>query len=164
MSQIDEIRARRGVITPGPWVKWQDHNEVFAGPVVENNSGTIAGHRAQIADCDTDWGDWDEDEQPEGSPAANAEFIAHAPDDIDYLLAEVERLQADKAALRAVVELADRLRCELLSAITIEIGDTQSVSEALMDLDKGIYALSLRNSTAKLEIEGEDHVSDSNQA
>ncbi len=78
---------------------------------------------------------------------------------------ENDRLKADNAALRAVVELADRLRCELLSARIIEIGDTQSVSEALMDLDKGIYALSLRNSTAKLEIEGEeDHVSDSNQA
>ena len=82
-DRLDEIRKRLGAATPGPWhierMKHSlKHSEIWLQPEDEH---------AWSLDCNT--------YQPNSKDEANAQLIAHAPEDIAYLLAEVERLQAD---------------------------------------------------------------------
>lgn len=76
MGRLDEIRARLEAATPGPWETFGfEVNGVKSRlnkvkPARDNHSFT---HISLSHDED-------------------AEFIAHAPEDIAYLLAEIERL------------------------------------------------------------------------
>jgi hypothetical protein len=78
---LDAIKARAEVATPGPWE--EDGSEIY-----------VVGSRAWVAEsCHlaeygvTAHGDLD------------AEFIAHARTDVPALVAEVERLRADLAGV-----------------------------------------------------------------
>ena len=66
-DRTDEIRARLEAATPGPWERNNQHTKQrgIAGP---------------LGLCATAWEDGD------------AEFIAHAPDDVTWLLSRVEEL------------------------------------------------------------------------
>ena len=77
-DRLDEIRARAEAATPGPWAaeREDDYEWIVVGGTYEPDC------RYVIADCGFD------------SPQSNATFIAHAREDIPYLLAEVERLRA----------------------------------------------------------------------
>jgi len=68
---IDDIKARREKITPGPW--WHENDWLLA---VDSKARRIC----TLPDRN--------DEQDN----LNARFIANAPDDMDWLVAEVERL------------------------------------------------------------------------
>jgi hypothetical protein len=74
------IRQRRAAITPPPWVASRNEGEYDLdgpiGPTVNDTSGVL--RVGPIASC---------------LEFADAEFIAHAPDDIDTLLREVEQLK-----------------------------------------------------------------------
>jgi len=80
MSRIDEIKERLEAATPKPWdvAEWDDCPAVHF----------------QILDTS---GDYDhqyfvpQDQHYHTGPLADCVFIAHAPDDIDYLLAEIAR-------------------------------------------------------------------------
>lgn len=76
-SRIDEIRARLEKATPGPWT------------VVANSSGGATLVRGG--------GDWKAHEQTHLQivPKCDAEFIAHSRADVEYLLAEIARLQQE---------------------------------------------------------------------
>lgn len=82
---LDEIRARAAAATPGPW---QARREFVV-------SGDLEG----IPDCVVSTG---EDGPQE---LADAEFIAHAREDVPALYAEIERL---RAALVTAMEGAER--------------------------------------------------------
>jgi len=71
----NEIRERVAAITPGQWEYDQFKEKVFSGEVVVCDVGE----------------DWETD--------ADGFFIAAAPDDIRFLLTEVERLQTALAAV-----------------------------------------------------------------
>lgn len=88
-----EIRDRLAAVTPGPWVVGEEVDGVYAGrrTVVRYmppdrystrivSIGQTRGHDSQHAE-------------------ANIEFIANAPADISWLLAEIERLSATCGAL-----------------------------------------------------------------
>jgi hypothetical protein len=94
---LDQIRARRAAITPPPW---------FYQP----RTADMPMQFGRITSAPGDWHDWQHDdprwqqivevvgggsEHPTEASITyeNAEFIAHAPTDIDHLLAEVERLK-----------------------------------------------------------------------
>lgn len=78
---LDAIRQRADAATPGPWG-------------VEQYGTTLAVHAYQVSDAVAMIGD--EDHPPAGS---DAEFIAHAREDVPALLAEVDRLTARVADL-----------------------------------------------------------------
>lgn len=79
-DRIQEIRERQDAATSGPWQA--EGREIWRRG--ESYTANIGGH-VWIADVEH---------------AGNKDFIAHAPSDIAYLLAEVERLQyAIEAAL-----------------------------------------------------------------
>lgn len=89
-EELAAIQGRLTKATPGPWVHGQNGGYVILGYKPEKKR--IDGYGADDHVCVLDDGDQNqylsEDEQ-----LANAEFIAHAPDDIARLLAEVERLK-----------------------------------------------------------------------
>ena len=70
-NRIEEIKARAEAATPGPWLV-HPHESAEGQLVVDE-------HYDNVAECYV----------PE-----DATFIAHAREDIPYLLAEVERLRA----------------------------------------------------------------------
>ena len=84
-EQLAAIRARAEAATPGPWHDDQD------GMVY---STCQPGCAVVINDIDL--------------AVEDAEFIAHAREDIPALVAEVERLQTELARMRPVVEAAQR--------------------------------------------------------
>lgn len=75
--------------TPGPWVIWEDHAAIYAGPVKENLPHTISGYRKEICECDPDGaldGFSDEDDIAEQEEViANARLIASSPDLLEAL-------------------------------------------------------------------------------
>ena len=75
---LAEIRARREKITPGKWRRCRCANEECFLIVAE-------------------------DEICEAGCGPDADFIAHAPEDIDSLLAEVERLRGIEKAAKQFV-------------------------------------------------------------
>lgn len=83
MSRLDEIRAREQAATNGPWEAYDDW---YDGPLcaVRTSVGGTEGHVASTA-VDPTRDSYD-------SERSNAQFIAHAREDIPWLLATVERL------------------------------------------------------------------------
>jgi hypothetical protein len=77
MERINEIKARLEAATPGPWEN--DHANCVG--VYKNE-----GWEFDICECESICTE---------NANANADFIAHAPDDIAYLLAENERMRAE---------------------------------------------------------------------
>ena len=86
MSTLDlePIKERLAAATPGPWRVWHDPDPSKAGTAVETAwcYGDIEGDTELITDY-----------LPTG---ADAEMIAHAPEDIAALVAEVEQLRAER--------------------------------------------------------------------
>lgn len=83
---VNEIRERLGKITPG---KWKYENSSYA-PEIHNSNRKIAKVLYHMGS-----------EDKEVIP--NADFIAHAPEDIEFLLSKIDRLTAEKdAALSAL--------------------------------------------------------------
>jgi hypothetical protein len=115
MIDLDAIKVRRAAATPGPW--WHEYylgawrvRPNYAHPAYTNTTREI---------CDTSDGDLSEED---------AVFIAHAPADIDALLAHVATLahqattQAQRAE-RAEAEAA-RLRALLAEVEALDEGAT----------------------------------------
>lgn len=73
-ERLQEIRARLDAATPGPWKR--DRHEILTVDVDDET-----GWETCIADA---YGD-----------PADADLIAHAPDDLRWLLDEVERLRSE---------------------------------------------------------------------
>ena len=103
-ERIAAIRARLDAATPGPWywagdypsnapcphtTEWTDHGPDLMSRTVQKPWGgdttviTSSGYDASSLNVED----------------ADAELIAHAPQDLAFLLAEVERLQSLRPAL-----------------------------------------------------------------
>ena len=83
---MDQIKVRLAAATPGPWNSMTE--ETSDG---ENVYYTVESKGAKPGDYLLDMSDTG------AQGRADAEFIAHAPDDIAYLLAEVESLRSAMA-------------------------------------------------------------------
>ena len=84
---LPSIEARLEAATPGPWhIEHMQHSdgrsEIWVQPEDEH---------AWSFDCNT--------YQPSDIDRANADFIAHAPEDIRRLVEEVKRLRAEVSSL-----------------------------------------------------------------
>lgn len=94
---LDAIRYRLAEATPGPWGVGNGTHIVRGLEVTGRGSFTCIQSVAEIDDED-DRLDWGHDDEVEVDPEADAQFIAHARQDIPALLAEVDRLRAELAA------------------------------------------------------------------
>jgi hypothetical protein len=102
MTREQEIQERLGKATPGPWSHYSGKlRDQFANIIHEVQD---AAGKAIVA-----WGGFDASPFGSGKRAANARFIAHAPDDITYLLARVKELEAWQETVRNSSELLRQL-------------------------------------------------------
>ena len=79
---LEPIKERLAAATPGPWKAKEDSWDGYS-VVIDDNGPGVSIIAEQIGQGeDGGWGD--------------AEFIAHAPEDIAALISEVERLRAER--------------------------------------------------------------------
>jgi len=101
MDKIDEIKGRWRAASRGPWFVMEDgfNPRYKTAPTVYATDDVLR----YIAKC-ADYGNPAENQ--DGTPIrqtdniANATFIAHAPEDIEYLLNEIQRLKKKQPAQR----------------------------------------------------------------
>lgn len=88
-DRLAEIRARLDAATPGPWFATP---EMLAagGSHIAGRSPWVSVPTHVIARCSRLASD--RKRGPDKAAEANAELIAHAPEDIAYLLAELARV------------------------------------------------------------------------
>ena len=85
-ERLEEIRSRCEAATPGPWeICLGSGNRVCTGIKADGDNGTVF-----IADCLPDYALSTAEKDHRG----NMNFIAHAREDIPFLLAELDRLRA----------------------------------------------------------------------
>jgi len=93
MERLAAIRARCEAATPGPWGYDGQHDEITA------DSPDAEDYWLIVSQCRT---------APDTAPrdafghqySADFAFIAHAREDVPYLLAEIERLRSENVTLR----------------------------------------------------------------
>lgn len=98
MSDLGAIRARAEAATPGPWERGGKWNET----AVYAKDGTMIA------------GQWDYEEGGI-SEVPDADFIAHAREDIPTLLALIDEQQAEIERLRREVLLEQAVRERVLT-------------------------------------------------
>lgn len=115
-ERLDEIRRRCEAATPGPWEAIQDWYDGPLAQVVCGTSGIVCGvsHKDRLID----------------EEASIATFIAHARDDIPWLLSQLASEQAaaaeavqerDKAWIDAVLNHCGSVALEVLKAVKANI-------------------------------------------
>jgi hypothetical protein len=97
MSRIDEIRERARKATKGEWLV-----EVHKADGWEGHYGVKSQSGVTIVPAHCSW-----DGFGDGASKNNADFIAHSKSDIEYLLSETDRLNAEQQCVDAIAaELA----------------------------------------------------------
>ena len=140
-ARIAKIRERLSKITPGPWRRGQEGNLRVYGP---DGRGEDSGLLANVF------------KRPE-----NATFIAHAPDDVEYLLSrlheqaqEIERLRAQALAISASLAEFRIGPCSLPQGV-IELGQRAEAAEsALAAVQQDLVTLQQQFADAVAEIDG----------
>ena len=102
---LDAIRARADVATPGPWTT--DDDGRYGRRVVVDGL-PLANYR-EIAECSGYV-------QSAADTRVNSEFIAAARSDVPALLAEVERLRAWQQTAREYLMTTDRVLCRCVGS------------------------------------------------
>ena len=124
-QQLDDIDARQKAATPGPWGVYQyggDSLIEIAADLEDTGCGyqarrTVCRFDEEPLDNDPTHREWTADEYW-AQVQADARFIAHAPEDVDALVAEVRRL---RAVLPAIVD-----------ALQARAGELQELAEEQM--------------------------------
>lgn len=83
-GELRAIRARLDAASPGPWKAWVEGRDHWGGDTFIQIGG--AENRGPDLYLHFDWYD-------DGTWVANHDFIAHAREDIETLLGEIERLK-----------------------------------------------------------------------
>ena len=92
-DRYDEIRKRAWAAAPGPWVwHWREDDDVWPGSII---GGVDTGRAYAVAMCPR---------YGKESFAQDAEFIAHAREDVPWLIAEVDALRQNIHELKARLE------------------------------------------------------------
>jgi hypothetical protein len=92
-QQLNEIEARLKAATSGPWVDTDSKPEAEGVVLILAGSDPLSTDAREICVfCDM--------EVCDGQDLHNSVFVAHAPDDMAALIAEVKRLQAENATVR----------------------------------------------------------------
>jgi hypothetical protein len=81
-DRYEEIRARSKAARPGPWVAFVEGRDFDGGSsMIRIGEGEQSSEDLYLSGDDT------------AVPAADFDFIAHARQDIDFLLGEIDRLK-----------------------------------------------------------------------
>lgn len=136
-QRVREIRERLNTATPGPWSADQismpqswDYWEINAPnvPSAPGSSRTSRRTDLQIAEIDNTSG---------LNEKANAEFIGHAPDDVAFLLSQIDALKSDVARLLKVLQAlrqvtrVDSLTFEAMKQVDDAIRDAEDPTNDL---------------------------------
>ncbi|MFF7308126.1 hypothetical protein [Streptomyces sp. NPDC008137] len=113
-QQLDDIEARHAAATAGPWGVYQfggDSLIEVAADLKDTGTGytarrTVARFDEEPLDNDPTHREWTAEEDW-AQVQADAEFIAHAPEDVRALVAEVRRLQAQRRFLMRALAKRD---------------------------------------------------------
>jgi hypothetical protein len=105
-QQLTDIEARTNAATPGPWGVYTfggDSLIEIAADLEDTGCGyrarrTIARFEDEPLDNDPTHREWTAEEDW-AQVQADAAFVAHAPEDVPALLAEIRRLNAEAAVL-----------------------------------------------------------------
>jgi len=109
--QLKEIENRLNKASPSPWRHIPGDNWCAYSMVVTGNRTFILEDHSSPDDCKEDkHGDCDKGGFPTGDD--DGEFIAHAPEDITNLLAEVRRLREEIGGLNMVLKECEQDRFE----------------------------------------------------
>ena len=93
-GRIRAIQERLAQTTSGPWCAGDDESTLHRGSIYSSDArGSI------VARCSG----FQYTRRPQAEIDANAAFIAHARDDIPYLLEELGRLSAEQTRLKEVL-------------------------------------------------------------
>jgi hypothetical protein len=117
---LDAIEARKNAATKGPWGFYDGDNYADVAADLQITGPGSYSYRQKIARLEDEdyWDDPahenDDDSRAQEQMAVNAAFIAHAPEDVDAMAAEIRRLRAELAEERAAHD--PRLRCLLVKA------------------------------------------------
>lgn len=107
-QRIREIHERAEKATPGPWrvddPSWIEVNDitVWCGPEGDD-ARWICNMGAPIAAVD--------DRQQAEVSYANGTFVAHAREDVPWLLAQLSAARAEAQEAREAIQIADILAC-----------------------------------------------------
>ena len=103
-DRLDEIRSRAEAATPGPWTIEPLDRKYYGTEILDGNARTLftiwrdnesGPSTREIERAGLD-GDFEWSHMESADDYADATFTAHAREDIPYLLAENERLRAER--------------------------------------------------------------------
>lgn len=117
-ESLNAIKARLAAATPGPWHVDRKHANVVYD--VADNWGTQTWSASNR-------------HYNNGDPLTDAEFIAHAPEDIAALLAEVEHLRAELTSSR-IVSIARGILVEHIEHLQAELAAERQSSDDARDI------------------------------
>ena len=125
MSRLEEIRARAQVATPGPWKSYAGDVIIYGvdwyEPVICGSSNTPRGF--SVAEPDLD-------------------FIAHAREDVPWLLEQMSNLTRERDTALALVERVAPFLSWLQGWVTDEGGDfieaATGYEQAAIDIHKAM--------------------------
>ncbi|GAA2485103.1 hypothetical protein GCM10010406_21700 [Streptomyces thermolineatus] len=146
-ERLDQTRARAEAATPGPWGTYRDLNGAYTiqARVRTTAHGMVTdGAVAEILADSDDQG------------YSDAQFIAEAREDVPFLLAEVERLRAERDALQTSFDTAIRG----FNASAIQIAELRDrVAELTAERDRArAAAVALEQELASTERETRDRI------
>ena len=117
-AQIAEIRARCEAATPGPWIVSNGRDKVCAKNVPAYADKTA---RVVVADCMKE-NNGRRFEEDYAMAQRDAEFIAHARQDIPALLDEVERLTEENKRLNRKISDISKMVDDFIQKVMITGG------------------------------------------
>jgi hypothetical protein len=121
---LDAIEARKNAANPGPWGAYTFGGDTLI-EIAADLENTGCGYRARREICRLEDEPMDNDpthrewtaEEDWAQVQADAEFIAHAPEDVDALLAEVRRLRARVTELEWLIDENTRRHNSVISRV-----------------------------------------------
>jgi hypothetical protein len=136
---VDEIEARLNAATPGPW-QWSPEEDTWGdcGPNLETvERGQVYSDGSQGAEAQV-IGSWGHDANGISVADGDAEFIAHSPTDVAFLLTELRK--RDEAIARAKAQGVREAAEDILTGLAnvcpeelLAIGFVEGYRDACLD-------------------------------
>jgi predicted RNase H-like nuclease (RuvC/YqgF family) len=137
-EELEAIRKRAEAATPGPWGK-----EFRYGISIITNYGFNV--------IDEDGG---------VTKYPDAEFIAHARQDVPKLLAEIERLQKENRLLESFFEESDRNKERYASEVERLNAELEKANQSTKDIVEELFGDKIRESAKRIADELRKKVGD----
>lgn len=124
------IEGRANTATPGPWGAYWGNRIGRGVEILGDGSGSLVSATQDVAEIPDDRCDWDDEDAVEVSSEADAEFIAHARQDVPALVARVRQLEAELGELRRLGEQAIGAEARAVRELEAELATARRDSAA----------------------------------